>query len=71
PDAMFNLAVMMVNGEGGSKDLVRGYCWFSLAEKGGNDKAGAALAELAPKMTAEERAQAEALLNPPAQAPKP
>ncbi|HVZ29189.1 MAG TPA: SEL1-like repeat protein [Asticcacaulis sp.] len=65
PDAMFNLAVMLTNGEGGPKDLVRAYCWFYIADKGGVAKAKAALAELATKMTPEERAQAEALLNPP------
>ncbi len=64
PEAMFNLGVMMVNGEGGPKDLVRAYCWFSIAEKGGIEKAGAALTELSAKMTPEERAAAEALLNP-------
>ncbi len=69
PEAMFNLGVMMVNGEGGPKDLVRAYCWFSIAEKGGIEKAGAAQKELSAKMTPEERAAAEALLNPPA--PKP
>ncbi|HVZ29956.1 MAG TPA: hypothetical protein VG839_06150 [Asticcacaulis sp.] len=66
PQAMFNLGVMLVNGEGGPKDLVRAYCWFSIADKGGIGQAGAAMRELAGKMTPEERAQAEALLNPKA-----
>jgi TPR repeat protein len=66
PDAMFNLAVMMVNGEGGPKSLVQAYCWFYIADKGGVEKAGAALQELATKMTPDERAQADALLNPKA-----
>lgn len=64
PDAMFNLGVMMANGEGGPKDLVRAYCWFSIAEKGEVEKAGPALKELSAKMTPEDRAAAEALLNP-------
>ncbi|HVZ29188.1 MAG TPA: SEL1-like repeat protein [Asticcacaulis sp.] len=66
PDAMFNLAVMMVNGEGGPKDLVRAYCWLSLADKAGLAKAKAAVQEVAMKMTPDEHAQAEALLNPKA-----
>jgi TPR repeat protein len=64
PDAMFNLAVMMVNGEGGPKDLVRAYAWFYIADKGGAEKAAAAMTELARGMTADERAQADALLAP-------
>jgi TPR repeat protein len=66
PDAMFNLAVMMVNGEGGPKDLVKAYAWFYIADKGGVEKAGAAMRELATKMTPDERAQADALLSPKA-----
>ncbi len=66
PDAMFNLAAMMVKGEGGPKDLVKAYCWFSVAQKGGHEKAGEALKEVSAKMTPEDRAAAEALLNPPA-----
>ena len=66
PDAMFNLAVMMVNGEGGPKDLVKAYAWFYIADKGGVEKAGAAMRELAAKMTPDERTQADALLNPKA-----
>jgi TPR repeat protein len=69
-DAMFNLAVMMVNGEGGPKDLVHAYCWFYIADKGGVATAKAAMQELSGKMTPDERAQAEALLNPPKPAAK-
>jgi TPR repeat protein len=64
PEAMFNLGVMMVNGEGGPKDVVKAYCWFSVANQSGLAKAGAAVRELSGKMTPEQRAQAEALLNP-------
>jgi TPR repeat protein len=65
-DAMFNLGVMMTNGEGGPRDLVHAYCWFYIADKGGVVKAKAAMQELAGKMTPDERAQAETLLNPKA-----
>jgi TPR repeat protein len=62
---MFNLGVMMANGEGGDKDLIKAYALFSVAQKNGLEKAGPALAELGAKLTPEQRAQADALLNPP------
>jgi TPR repeat protein len=64
-EAMFNLGVMMANGEGGDKDLIKAYALFSVAQKNGLEKAGPALAELGAKLTPEQRAQADALLNPP------
>lgn len=62
-DAMFNLAVMLTNGEGGAKDLGLAYAWFSLASKRGLDKADAAVAELAGKLSPADRATADAVLN--------
>jgi TPR repeat protein len=63
PDAMFNLAVMEVNGEGGKTDLPAAYAWMRLAQKGGLDRAGRAADELAGKLTPEDRAKADAALN--------
>ncbi len=68
-DAMFNLAVMLINGEGGDKDLVKAWVWLRIADAGGHPQAKAALAELEPKMTADERAKAQALFQPAAAAP--
>ncbi|HVZ29353.1 MAG TPA: SEL1-like repeat protein [Asticcacaulis sp.] len=64
PEAMFNLAVMLFNGEGGPKDRAMAFVWFKLAAASGLDKAQAAVTELGPKLTADERAQADAILNP-------
>ncbi len=64
PDAMFNYAVMLANGEGGKADLASAYAWMRLAQKEGLDKAAAAADELAAKLSPEERARAEAALNP-------
>jgi TPR repeat protein len=66
PEAMFNLAVMLFNGEGGPKDRAMAFVWFRLASASGLDKADAAVAELGPKLTPDERAKAEAVLNPKA-----
>ncbi len=63
-DAMFNLGVMLVNGEGGDKDLVLAYVWFKLADEMGLEKGGAAVKELEGKLTPEQKAKAEALLQP-------
>jgi TPR repeat protein len=63
-DAMFNLAVMLINGEGGDRDLVKAWVWLKIAVAGGHPKAAAALAELEPKMTAEELARAKTLFQP-------
>jgi uncharacterized protein len=66
PEAMFNLAVMSAQGEGGSKDLVAAYAWCSLSKALGHAQAAAALPVLAARLSPEERARAEALLRPPA-----
>lgn len=71
PEAMFNLAVMLFNGEGGPKDRGMAFVWFKLAAASGLDKAASAVAELGPKLTPEERARADAILNPPKPAAKP
>lgn len=63
-DAMFNLAVMMANGEGGDKDMAAAYAYMTLAAEAGLDKAGPAAKELAGKLTPEERARADSALHP-------
>ncbi len=63
-DAMFSLAAMLVRAEGGPADNALAYVWFKLAGESGHEKADAAIAQLEPKLTAEERAKADALLNP-------
>ncbi len=63
-DAMFNLAVMMANGEGGLKDMASAYVYMRLAQQLGVDKAGPAADELLAKLTPEEKARAESVLNP-------
>ncbi len=63
-EAMFNLGVMWCNGEGGPRDRAIAYVWFKLAAESGLDKGNAAVAELEPKLTADERAAADAVLNP-------
>jgi hypothetical protein len=66
PDAMFNLAVMMANGEGGVKDMAAAYAYMRLAQRLGVDKAGPAADELFGKLTPEEKARADSVLNPKA-----
>lgn len=66
PDAMFNLAVMMMKGEGGEVDRGTAYALFSLAEQSGLEKAGPVARSLLAKLTPEEKAKADSLLNPPA-----
>ncbi|MDI7776400.1 tetratricopeptide repeat protein [Asticcacaulis sp. EMRT-3] len=63
-DAMFNLGAMLANGQGGDKDMALAFVWLTLAKEGGSDKAAPALAVIAPKMTADDRAKADAILNP-------
>lgn len=65
-DAAFNLAVMLINGEGGDRDLVKAWVWLKIADAGGHPNARAALAELEPRMTADEKAKAQALFAPAA-----
>ncbi len=63
-DAMFNLAVMMANGEGGPKDMAAAYAYMTLAAEAGLDKAVPAAKELGGKLTPEEKARADSALNP-------
>jgi TPR repeat protein len=65
-DAMFNLAAMLMNGEGGDKNLVLAYVWFRLAGMSGLEKAAPVAAKVEAKLSPEERARADAILNPPA-----
>lgn len=66
PDAMFNLGVMLMNGEGGNVDNAMAYVWFNLAKQSGHQNADAALKAMEPKLTVEDRAKAQNLLNPQA-----
>jgi len=65
-DAMFNLGVMLANGEGGPKDVTMAYVWFSLAKAGGHASADAALKAVAPQLSSQEHAKADAILKPAA-----
>lgn len=64
PDAMFNLGAMEANGEGGPRDAVGAYVWLSLASASGNADAAGALKSVAPLLTAQDQAKAEAILKP-------
>ncbi|MGI4842461.1 MAG: SEL1-like repeat protein [Janthinobacterium lividum] len=66
PDAMFSLAAMLAKGEGGDKDLGMAHVWFSLAQASGVGRAGLALAQIAPTLSAQDRARADAILKPSA-----
>lgn len=66
PEAMFNLAVMLAQGQGGPRDLPSAYAWLSLCKTVGHPQAEAALASVATKLTAEERARVDDLLKPKA-----
>jgi hypothetical protein len=63
-DAMFNLGAMETNGEGGPQDLAMSYVWFSLAKAAGHEAAEDALKAVAPKLTAQDLAKADAILKP-------
>jgi TPR repeat protein len=63
-DAMFNMGAMAASGEGGPKDLALAYVWFSLADAAGYQAAQAALKSVAPLLSAQEHARAEAILKP-------
>ena len=65
-DAMFNLGAMTMNGEGGPADLALAYVWFSLARQGGHAQADGALKAVAPRLNAQDRARADAVLKPAA-----
>ncbi|MGQ3051258.1 MAG: hypothetical protein ACT6S0_05700 [Roseateles sp.] len=64
PDAMFNLAVMLAQGQGGDKDMAAAYAWCTLAKAQGHEQAAAALPVLAAKLSPEEKARADAMLKP-------
>lgn len=63
-EAMFNLAVMQMKGEGGPKDLVKSYVWFSLTKAKGNPNATAALAAVEKQMSAAEKSAAAEIISP-------
>jgi TPR repeat protein len=63
-DAMFNLGAMETNGEGGPRDLAMAYVWLSLAKAAGHESAADALKAVAPKLTAQDHAKADAILKP-------
>ncbi|RZL35557.1 MAG: hypothetical protein EOP35_13420 [Rubrivivax sp.] len=64
PDAMFNLAVMLAQGQGGDKDMAAAYAWCSLAKGLGNEQAATALPAIGARLSADEKARAEAMLRP-------
>ncbi|TFW34650.1 tetratricopeptide repeat protein [Massilia horti] len=63
-DAMFNLGAMISNGEGGPKDMALAYVWFSLAKQAGHQSADQVLRAVTPRLSAGERAKADAILKP-------
>jgi TPR repeat protein len=63
-DAMFNLAVMLLEGQGGAQDTAMAYVWLNLAQASGHANAAAALAEVAPRLNAQDRARAGAIFQP-------
>lgn len=66
PGAMFNLAVMLAQGQGGPKDLAAAYAWCTLSRQLGHAQAAQALPALAARLSADERARADAMLRPKA-----
>jgi TPR repeat protein len=64
PDAMFNLAVMLAQGQGGDKDLAAAYAWCALAKSQGHEQAAAALPAIAAKLSPEDKVRADAMLKP-------
>ncbi|MFG6488317.1 hypothetical protein ACG04R_16640 [Roseateles sp. BYS78W] len=64
PDAMFNLAVMLAQGQGGDKDMASAYAWCTLAKSLGNEQAATALPAIAARLSPEEKARADAMLKP-------
>ncbi|MEZ5842805.1 MAG: tetratricopeptide repeat protein [Hyphomicrobiaceae bacterium] len=59
-DSQFNLAILYESGLGVTADRKAAYKWFSLASRSGDGEAGKRLAALARKMSAEEKALADA-----------
>jgi uncharacterized protein len=66
PDAMFNLAVMLAQGQGGDKDMAAAYAWCSLSKSMGHEQATVALPSIAARLSPDEKARADAMLKPPA-----
>ena len=66
PQALLKLGAMLEAGEGGDKDLAFAYALFRLAGRAGLDAGAKKAAALEPKLTAEDKARAEGILNPPA-----
>jgi hypothetical protein len=62
PEAMVNGAAMAYRGEGGARNPVQAYALLALASKMGNKGAEQSLAAIAPTLSADEKARAEALL---------
>lgn len=63
-DAMFNLALMSMKGEGGDADKVKAYVWLTLAGKLGHTKAPAVANKLEAQLTPAQKTQAGELLKP-------
>jgi TPR repeat protein len=63
PDAMVNLAAMLIRGEGGGADPVDAWAWLTLARKGGREDVAAGLAGLEARMTPQDIAAARALVG--------
>ncbi|MFG6415257.1 tetratricopeptide repeat protein [Roseateles sp. DC23W] len=64
PDAMFNLAVMLAQGQGGEKDMAAAYAWCALAKSQGHEQAAVALPAIAVKLSPDDKARADAMLKP-------
>lgn len=64
PDAMFNLAVMLAQGQGGDKDMAAAYAWCALSKGLGHEQAAAALPAIAAKLSPDEKSRADAMLKP-------
>jgi len=61
---MFNLAVMLAQGEGGDKDMAAAYAWCALSKDLGHEQASAALPALAARLSPGDKARADAMLKP-------
>lgn len=63
PRAQYNLGLMYMNGQGTSPDVVLAYYWISLSLAQGNQRAPEAREYLAERMTQEQIASAQSLVN--------
>ncbi|BBF81463.1 hypothetical protein EM6_2062 [Asticcacaulis excentricus] len=68
PEAMYNLAVMLMTGQGGPVDRKGAWVWFTVAQMAGHPHAEAALKQQEPQMTTDEKSEAAAVLKPKLQA---